>query len=174
VKEKTKNNPVLSTAIGFASKAVQEKFAKLGIINEFGLILHLPLRYEDETHLCPIRDVPEGKAVQVEGVIIHSEVMYRPRRQLVCQVEDSSGILSIRFLNFYSSQIKAYSVGARVRLLGETRPGFFGTEMVHPKCHIVREGVPLPDALTPVYLPLGIPVDVLESMPLLSSTWHTS
>ena len=151
MKEKTKNNPVLSTAIGFASKAVQEKFAKLGIINEFGLILHLPLRYEDETHLCPIRDVPEGKAVQVEGVIIHSEVMYRPRRQLVCQVEDSSGILSIRFLNFYSSQIKAYSVGARVRLLGEARPGFFGTEMVHPKCRIVREGVPLPDALTPVY-----------------------
>ncbi|MEE8618387.1 MAG: ATP-dependent DNA helicase RecG [Nitrosomonadaceae bacterium] len=137
--------------MGFASKAVQEKFAKLGIINEFGLILHLPLRYEDETHLCPIRDVPEGKAVQVEGVIIHSEVMYRPRRQLVCQVEDSSGILSIRFLNFYSSQIKAYSVGARVRLLGEARPGFFGTEMVHPKCRIVREGVPLPDALTPVY-----------------------
>ncbi len=151
MKEKTKNNPVLSTAIGFASKAVQEKFAKLGIINEFGLILHLPLRYEDETHLCPIRDVPEGKAVQVEGVIIHSEVMYRPRRQLVCQVEDSSGILSIRFLNFYSSQIKAYSVGARVRLLGEARPGFFGTEMVHPKCRMVREGVPLPDALTPVY-----------------------
>ncbi len=151
MKEKTKNNPVLSTAIGFASKAVQEKFAKLGIINEFGLILHLPLRYEDETHLCPIRDVPEGKAVQVEGVIIHSEVMYRPRRQLVCQVEDSSGILSIRFLNFYSSQIKAYSVGARVRLLGEARPGFFGTEMVHPKCRIVREDVPLPDALTPVY-----------------------
>ena len=151
MKEKTKNNPVLSTAIGFASKAVQEKFAKLGIINEFGLILHLPLRYEDETHLCPIRDVPEGKVVQVEGVIIHSEVMYRPRRQLVCQVEDSSGILSIRFLNFYSSQIKAYSVGARVRLLGEARPGFFGTEMVHPKCRMVREGVPLPDALTPVY-----------------------
>ncbi|MEE8150842.1 MAG: ATP-dependent DNA helicase RecG [Nitrosomonadaceae bacterium] len=137
--------------MGFASKAVQEKFAKLGIINEFGLILHLPLRYEDETHLCPIRDVPEGKAVQVEGVIIHSEVMYRPRRQLVCQVEDGSGILSIRFLNFYSSQIKAYSVGARVRLLGEARPGFFGTEMVHPKCRIVREDVPLPDALTPVY-----------------------
>ena len=152
MKGNTDNNPVLPfTTTGFTSKAVQEKFAKLGVINEFGLILHLPLRYEDETHLCPISDVSEGKVVQVEGTIIHSEVMYRPRRQLVCQVEDSSGILFIRFLNFYSSQIKTYSVGARVRLLGEVRPGFFGTEMVHPKCHIVREGVPLPDALTPVY-----------------------
>jgi ATP-dependent DNA helicase RecG len=152
VKGSSENGPVLSgTTNGFTSKAVLEKFAKLGIINEFGLILHLPLRYEDETHICPISYVSEGKTVQVEGIIIHSDVMYRPRRQLVCQVEDGSGMLFVRFLNFYSSQIKAYSVGVRVRLLGEARPGFFGTEMVHPKCHIVREGAPLPDALTPVY-----------------------
>ena len=152
MKGNSENSPVSSiTTTGFTSKAVLEKFAKLGIINEFGLILHLPLRYEDETHICPISDAIEGKTLQVEGIIIHSDVMYRPKRQLVCQVEDGSGILFIRFLNFYSSQIKAYSVGARVRLLGETRPGFFGTEMVHPKCHIVREGAPLPDALTPVY-----------------------
>lgn len=147
----TKNNSVLPTTSCFTSKAVKEKFAKLGVINEIGLILHLPLRYEDETHICPISDVSEGKTVQVEGIIIASEVMYRPRRQLVCQVKDNSGILFIRFIYFYSSQIKTYSVGARVRLLGEPRPGFFGTEMVHPKCHIVREGVPLPDVLTPVY-----------------------
>ncbi|MGH8683724.1 MAG: ATP-dependent DNA helicase RecG, partial [Nitrosospira sp.] len=87
----------------------------------------------------------------IEGIIIHSEVMYRPRRQLVCQVEDAGGSLFMRFLNFYGSQVKAYSIGARVRLLGEVRPGFFGAEMVHPKCRIVRECEPLADALTPVY-----------------------
>lgn len=152
MKRNSENGPILpSTTNGFTSKALQAKFAKLGIINELGLILHLPLRYEDETHICPISYVSEGKTVQVEGIIIQSDVMYRPRRQLVCQVEDGSGMLFIRFLNFYSSQIKAYSVGVRVRLLGEIRPGFFGIEMVHPKCHIVREGAPLPDALTPVY-----------------------
>lgn len=151
MKGNTKNNSVIPDAGCFTSKAVQEKFAKLGVINEIGLILHLPLRYEDETRLCQISDISEGETVQIEGVIISSEVMYRPRRQLVFQVEDSSGILFIRFLNFYSSQIKTYSVGARVRLLGEPRPSFFGTEMVHPKCHIVREGEPLPDFLTPIY-----------------------
>lgn len=151
MKGNTKNSSVIPDTGCFTSKAVQEKFAKLGIINEIGLILHLPLRYEDETRLCQISDISEGETVQIEGVIISSEVMYRPRRQLVFQVEDSSGVLFIRFLNFYSSQIKTYSVGARVRLLGEPRPGFFGTEMVHPKCHIVREGEPLPDFLTPVY-----------------------
>ncbi len=150
-----KGNSADSTAApvsaGSVGKATQEKLARLGIANEFDLVLHLPLRYEDETHLYPITAAPADRTVQVEGVIIHSAVMYRPRRQLVCQVEDGSGILFMRFLNFYGSQVKAYSVGTRVRLLGEVRPGFFGAEMVHPKCRVVSVGTPLADALTPVY-----------------------
>jgi ATP-dependent DNA helicase RecG len=106
-------------------KIVQEKLVRLGIADEFDLVLHLPLRYEDETHLYPINDVPANKTVQVEGVITRSEIMYRPRRQLVCQIEDGSGTLFMRFLNFYGSLVKAYSVGTRVRLLGEVRTGFW-------------------------------------------------
>jgi ATP-dependent DNA helicase RecG len=151
VKGNRADSPISPIAAGFVGKAMQKKLARLGIASEFDLILHLPLRYEDETNLYPIADIPADRAAQVEGVIIHSAVMYRPRRQLVCQVEDDSGILFVRFLNFYGSQVKAYSVGTRVRLLGEVRPGFFGAEMVHPKCRIVSEGTPLADALTPVY-----------------------
>lgn len=134
-----------------ASTQVQEKLSRLGIATELDLVLHLPIRYEDETHLFPIADAPSGQTVQVEGVIIHNEVVFRPRRQLVCQVEDSSGVLVMRFLNFYGSQIKTYAVGKRVRLLGEIRSGFFGAEMVHPKCRIVRAGESLADTMTPVY-----------------------
>ena len=121
------------------SKTVEEKLIKLGITDEFDLLMHLPLRYEDETHLYPIKDAPASKIVQIEGVISHSEIVYRPRRQLVCQVQDGSGTLFMRFLNFFGSQVKAYSAGARVRLLGETRTGFFGMEMVHPKCRIINQ-----------------------------------
>lgn len=133
------------------SGSMQEKLSRLGIHNQLDLILHLPIRYEDETHLFPIGDAPHGQTVQVEGVIIHNEVVVRPKRQLVCQIEDSSGILIMRFLNFYGSQIKTYAVGKRVRLLGEIRSGFFGTEMVHPKCRVVRAGESLEDSMTPVY-----------------------
>ena len=133
------------------SANVQEKLSRLGICSELDLLLHLPIRYEDETHLFPICDAPSGQVVQVEGVIIHTEVVIRPRRQLVCQVEDNSGILVMRFLNFYGSQIKTYAVGKRVRLLGEIRSGFFGAEMVHPKCRIVREGESLAESMTPIY-----------------------
>jgi ATP-dependent DNA helicase RecG len=142
---------IINTANGSGGKGIKEKLAKLGIADEFDLVLHLPLRYEDETHLYPIRDLPEHKTVQVEGTIIDNKVMYRPRRQLVCGVDDGSGVLWIRFLNFYGSQVNAYSVGTRVRVLGEARQGFFGPEMVHPKCRVVREDEPLADTLTPIY-----------------------
>ena len=133
------------------SPAVQEKLARLGIRTPLDMILHLPIRYEDETHLYPIADAPLERAVLVEGVIVHSEVVSRPRRQLVCQIKDNSGMVAMRLLNFYGNQIKMYAVGKRLRLLGEIRNGFFGLEMVHPKCRIVQAGEMLADAMTPVY-----------------------
>lgn len=154
MQEKLINNPASLASllnVAFASKPVLEKLFRLGVTTKFELLLHLPLRYEDETHIYPIEDAPEGKVVQIEGKIIHSEVLSKPRRQLVFQVKDGSGVLFIRLLNFYGSQIKAYAIGKRVRLLGEIRQGFYGAEMIHPKCRIVRKGDSLANALTPVY-----------------------
>ena len=76
------------------------KLAKLGIQRDFDLVLHLPLRYEDETRLTLIAEAHEGAPVQVEGTVIASEIAYRPRRQLICRIEDESGLLTMRFLNF--------------------------------------------------------------------------
>ena len=131
--------------------ATLAKLAKLGIHAPFDLVLHLPLRYEDETQITRIADLAPGVSAQVEGEIIHSEVMYRPRRSLVCQLQDDSGILYLRFLNFYPSQQKQLAVGKKIRALGEPRMGFFGDEMVHPKCRVAGESVALKQALTPVY-----------------------
>ena len=126
-------------------------FAKLGITRDFDLVLHLPLRYEDETRLTRIADVPPGAFAQVEGVVVKSNIQFRPRRQLVCRIEDESGILFLRFFTFYASQAKALSEGARVRAAGEIRGGLFGAEMVHPRYKILRAPAPLPETLTPIY-----------------------
>src|SRR5690606_32313031 len=75
----------------------------------------------------------------------------RPRRQLVVTIEDESGPLVLRFLNFYGSQTKQMAAGTRLRVRGEVRHGFFGPEMVHPAYKVVLPGMPLPAALTPVY-----------------------
>ena len=49
----------------------------------------------------------------------------------------------LRFLHFYPSHQKALAEGARVRVRGEARGGFFGLEMVHPSFKAVDEDTPL-------------------------------
>ncbi|HVK93709.1 MAG TPA: ATP-dependent DNA helicase RecG [Noviherbaspirillum sp.] len=131
----------------------ESKLAKLGLRSDMDLVLHLPLRYEDETQVARIREAGfmAGRAAQVEGVITECDIQYRPRRQLVVTIADDSGQLVMRFLNFYGSQVKQLAVGTRVRARGEVRHGFFGAEMVHPTCKVITEGAPLPQSLTPVY-----------------------
>ena len=139
------------TPIAGIEPALAKKLAKIGIYTRFDLILHLPLRYEDETRITPLTEVIDGQATQIEVTVVSTEVAYRPRRQLICRVEDNTGNAVLRFLNFYPSQQKAYAKGARLRVFGEPRTGFFGAEMVHPRVRVLREDTPLPNALTPVY-----------------------
>ena len=127
------------------------RLAKLDLRGPRDLLLHLPLRYEDETRVTPIAVTRPGFPAQIEGEVMSAEVTLRPRRQLVVRVGDDSGTLVARWLNFYPSQQKQLAPGRRVRLFGEVRGGFFGDEMVHPRVRGVEAGEPLPDALTPVY-----------------------
>ncbi|CAH0444213.1 ATP-dependent DNA helicase RecG [Ralstonia pseudosolanacearum] len=132
-----------------------DKLAKLGLRRDVDLVLHLPMRYEDETALLTIAEAVArantGWAAQVDGVVTRNEVAFRPRRQLVVHIADDSGELVLRFLNFYGSQVKQMAEGARLRVRGEVRGGFFGAEMVHPAVRAVAPDEPLPDRLTPVY-----------------------
>lgn len=129
-----------------------DKLAKLGLTRDIDLVLHLPMRYEDETTLTPIGELLPGETAQTEGVVVDNEIAYRPRRQLVVKLRDAEGAeLALRFLNFYGSQVKQMAIGVRLRVRGDVRGGFFGLEMVHPTVRPVDEGTPLPQALTPVY-----------------------
>ncbi|MDO8933746.1 MAG: ATP-dependent DNA helicase RecG [Rhodocyclaceae bacterium] len=124
---------------------------RLGLRTDADFILHLPLRYEDETRITALADARPGMAAQFEVEVVDCEIAYRPRRQLVARVRDASGLLVLRFLNFYPSQQKVLQEGARLRIFGEPRGGFLGDEMIHPRFHAVAEGAPLPERLTPVY-----------------------
>ena len=125
--------------------------AKLGLLRDIDLALHLPLRYEDETRLTPLAALREGMVAQCEGVVSDSRVETRPRRQLIVRLRDGDDELLLRFLHFYPSQHKSLSPGVRVRVRGEVRGGFLGREMVHPAFKVVGDDSPLPTALTPVY-----------------------
>jgi ATP-dependent DNA helicase RecG len=134
-------------------------------VRRFDLVLHLPLRYDDETQIYPISAAPSAQEVLVQGRIVEADVKYRPRRQLVCHIEDGTGVLTLRFIHFYPSQVKQLAPGVLVRAFGEIRHGFFGPEMVHPRCKRVTDDTPVPQALTPVYpTTAGLGQDALRTM----------
>ena len=128
-----------------------KKLEKLHLNTPWELALHLPLRYEDETHITPIADAPVGVPCQVEGVVLHQEVQFKPRKQLIVQIKDASGsVLHLRFIHFYPSHQKQLAEGKRIRAVGEIKHGFYGDEMIHPKIRDA-EGSGLAESLTPVY-----------------------
>ena len=141
---------------GSDSNTLADKLARLGIAREEDLVLHLPLRYEDHTRLVPLARVKVGETLQTEGTVVNVDIQYRPRRQLVCLLEDgpdgdARARLVLRFFSFYPNQQKALAVGTRVRVYGDVREGYFGPEIVHPQFRVVRDDTPLEDRLTPVY-----------------------
>ena len=145
-----------------------ERMAQLGLRSDIELALHLPFRYEDETRVMSIRDALHTspalayedlqrhdprytQSVHVEAVVLHSEVHLKPRRQLVVNINDGTGALILRFVNFYASQVRQLASGTRLRARGEVKSGFFGAEIIHPNYKVIIEGAPLANTLTPVY-----------------------
>ena len=136
------------------TKQAPNTLQKMGLDSPMALALHLPSRYEDETELCTIEEgVIQGRfqSVQTQGVVIRNQVLFRPRRQMLVTIEDDTATLQLRFLNFYPSQQKQMAVGTHIRVRGDIREGFQGSEMVHPTVRAVTPDAPLPTSLTPVY-----------------------
>ncbi len=139
--------PLAVSSFGSLDEALRKKLEKLGLFSD------------------PISAAIPGNLVQVEGVVVEQEILLRPRRQLVCRISDDSGTLCLRFFSFYASQTVAWSPGTRLRVLGEVRAGFRGAEMVHPKCRVVRDNLPLATTLTPVYpVTAGLPQRTLSRL----------
>ncbi len=134
-----------------ASDALLKKLAKIGLHSEADLLVHLPLRYEDETRITPVARSFAGEPVQIEVVVHGNEVQFRPRRQMVVRAADDSGEITLRFFSFYPNQQAMLSEGSRIRAFGEVRGGFFGAEMVHPRFRKIGDGEALPTEMTPIY-----------------------
>jgi len=152
-------------------EALAAKLVRLGVLRDEDLVLHLPLRYEDHTQLTPLADLRAGETAQAEGVVVRTDIQYRPRRQLVSLIEDDAAPrgarpqLVLRFFSFYPSHQKTLAHGNRVRVFGEVRDGHYGLEIVHPQFRVVTGETPLGDRLTPVYpTTAGLSQDALRKV----------
>lgn len=124
-------------------------FERLGLRTAADFIVHLPLRYQDETRITAISRACPGVHALFEGEIIHSEMRHAPRRMLLATLADDTGRLALRWLHVYPGQQARVQAGRRLRVRGEVRAGLHGPELIHPL--ISEPGRPLPDTLTPVY-----------------------
>src|SRR5690242_9963117 len=104
-----------------APNAIRDTLEKLGLRRQLDLVLHLPLRHEDETELGRPRSAMGGEPVQLECEGQHTPIQFRPMRLLVCRAREGEEILRLRFFNCYPSQQRQLSAGTRVRVMGELR-----------------------------------------------------
>lgn len=130
-----------------------ERLLKLGILTVQDMLFHLPLRYEDRTRLYAINELSLQSHVSVEATIETSQITFGKRRMLVCQINDGTGRLTLRFFNFTAAQKNAFSAGKIIRCFGEVRRGRVGFEMSHPEYSIsdTSNEQPVATTLTPVY-----------------------
>ena len=140
--------------LGGVGPALVEMLARLGLHRVQDLWFHLPLRYEDRTHLTPLADLRPGMRAQVVGVVEAVEKTYRYRPQLKVAIGDGvMQTLLLRFFHFNRAQAEQLRQGIRLLCYGEVRQGSGSLEMVHPQYQRLAESadIALDDRLSPVY-----------------------
>ena len=143
----------LPAALNISEKTA-ELFARAGITTLRELILHLPLRYEDRSHLTPIAALRDGATVQICGEIIHADLIQRQRRILTVTVRDEAGdMCKLLYFNYYPSQQKAFVPGRRGLYYGKAYWTPRGYQIHHPEITWLEAGqIPqLAEHLYPVY-----------------------
>ncbi len=142
------------TTLPGVGPALAASLSKLGLERVQDLWFHLPLRYEDKTHITSIADLRPGERAQVEGVVEAVERGFRYRPQLKVAIGDpSQQTLLLRFFHFNRAQAEQLVPGTRLLCYGEVRHAAHGLEMVHPTYRRLSgdEVATVDDLLSPVY-----------------------
>ena len=153
IKSNTNEKPAKKKA---ETVSVAERVARMGLINDWDFVLHLPLRYEDETRITRICDLKAGDWAQIQGTVISSRTQGGRFMQLIASVSDGTANIEIRFLHFYPKMRERFKSGTLLRLSGQVQqqPVQFGggLQMLHPKIKDpITDTSALPSTLTPVY-----------------------
>ena len=147
----TDSNSVLNLK-GVGPK-VAEKLQRLDIHNQEDLLFHLPLRYQDRSHIYPIGSLRAGMECQITGEVQLSEIKYGRGRMLLTRLSDGTGFITLRFFHFSNSQKNQLKRGVKLLCYGEVRRGKVGFEMAHPEYQFIKENeeIVLDENLSPIY-----------------------
>lgn len=143
-------------------KGVGVKIAKalerLNIYTIQDLLFHLPLHYQKRSGRTLIHRLRIGDVTTVIGFLKRCYISQGRRRSLLCQLQDETGSLTLRFFNFSKYQFDAFvnQEGKILSCFGEIKRGMNGLEMFHPEIQWLDE-IPISNtseqssSLIPVY-----------------------
>ena len=140
----------VTTLRGVGAK-MASRLAEIGIRSLEDLLFHFPLRYQDRTQVTPIAGLRDQVDAVIKGTVSGAAVTMGRRRTLLVKVEDSTGLLTVRFFHFRQAQVTQFKTGARVQLFGTPRRLGSGTEVIHPEYRLGETADLVEPALTPVY-----------------------
>ncbi len=135
---------------------IAEALERLNIHSVQDLLFHLPIRYQNRAARTQIQCLQPGDVSAVMGTLGQCHISQGRRRSLLCQLNDETGTLTLRFFNFSKYQFDFFTkrVDSLLSCFGEVRKGVNGLEMFHPEIEWL-EAVPAQEAeeevLTPIY-----------------------
>ncbi len=132
-------------------KKTAEKLMSLGIEQVIDLLFHLPLRYQDKTKITPICEMQIGHRALIEGKVVRAYLNNTRRPMLICEINDGTQTIALKFFNHYYSQRAKMTPDANIRAYGELRYGKLMPEILHPEYEHFDQPLPLQNALTAIY-----------------------
>ncbi|AGF46905.1 ATP-dependent DNA helicase RecG [Candidatus Kinetoplastibacterium desouzaii TCC079E] len=134
-----------------SEKSFNNNLLKLGLNEKDDFLLHIPLRYNNETFITKIANIQLSKYIVVEGLVTDVKVLDSKfnKKYLVVTINDNTGFLELRWINFFYSLMKELSIGSKIRVGGEVGKWKLNLEMIHPKIYNCK--INLPKNLTPIY-----------------------
>lgn len=134
-------------------KQTAAQLNRLGINCIQDLLFHLPARYQDRTRVQSLGSLVPGEYAVIEGEISTVSYPKAGKTRFLCQLNDASGKIHLRFFHLNASQRHALQTGVKLHCFAEVRRGMQGLEMVHPEYQIMTPDfiVKAAEHLTPIY-----------------------
>ena len=144
------NKPL--TTISGIGEVMAEKLMKLGASTIGDLLYLFPRRYDDYTHMLPLRKLQPGHKVTVIATIrnITEKVFKNNRRMLVLTVDDGTATMEISFFNAQWLK-RQFKIGMQLVFSGKAEQFLGRVAMTNPEWEPVDQDSLHTGGLVPIY-----------------------
>ncbi|MGV6851426.1 MAG: ATP-dependent DNA helicase RecG [bacterium] len=138
------------TALKGVGKKTAELLKKRDLTTVEDLLFHLPVRYEDRSHIRLISELCIGQSAVLVGHVRSVRTSFGRKRTTRCIFSDESAELPVLFFNLYPNQLNILEKAEKIQIYGELKEGAGGAQLVHPEFSEYKHFEPQ-SFYTPVY-----------------------